>query len=605
MKQDVTVIIHPLNRVVTLRHGMNLLDALREAGIQVESICGGKGECGKCRVIIGRGTFTEHVHARRRPNREGCENVHLACEISVTGDLEITIPVESRVEHPQILLQTGIAPEEIDPSVRVFPVRATPPVPPFSGGSMCLTGYSGPRPRLSDDLFRTIRGMPAASAVLSRCSGTPEIIDIIGEDASLTGAAIDLGTTTVAVILVDLATGRVLGRDADLNTQITYGEELITRIAFAKRGNGLITLQQAAVSSINRVIHRLAHLTGIAPSQIRDVVLGGNTVMNHLVTGRDPSYLEMVDASVPRKPLICRAKSIGLDVHPGAYCYCLPNVSRFVGGDAVGDVLTSGMHRSPEISLVIDLGTNGEIVLGNRDWLASVSCASGPAFEGAGISHGMRAMRGAIEHVAIDPVSGAARLMVIGNTPPRGICGSGLIDAVTGMFDAGILDFKGKIISSHPCVRAGPEGPEYLVVPKVNAGISRDIVVTQRDMDYFMDSKAALCGAIGVLLKKYRVKVTDVRHVYLAGAFGAFTDVRNAVRFGIIPSFTNAQVQGIGNGSLSGAYLALLSCPMRTEGQKIAETMVYIDLLVDPDFIEEYTAALFIPGKKELFPETA
>ncbi|MDD1674015.1 MAG: ASKHA domain-containing protein [Methanomicrobiales archaeon] len=602
MKQDVTVIIHPLNRVVTLRHGMNLLDALREAGITVESICGGKGECGKCRIIVERGSFTEHVHARRRrTDRES--GVHLACEIAVTENLEITIPVESRVEHPQILLQTEVPQEEIAPAVTIFPVTVAPPVPPFSGGSIQLAGYSGPRPRIRDELLRTIQGTPAASALLTWSSGAPEIIDVVSGDASRTGAAVDLGTTTVAVVFVDLAAGRVLGRDADLNTQITYGEELITRIAFAKREGGLATLQQAAASSINRVIHRLARLTGIAPGQIQDVCLGGNTVMNHLVMGRDPAYLEMVDADVPRRPFIHRAKSLGLDVHPGAYCFCLPNVSRFVGGDAVGDVLTSRMHRSPDIALLIDLGTNGEIVLGNRDWLASVSCASGPAFEGAGISHGMRAMRGAIEHVTIDPATGAARLQVVGNTPPRGFCGSGLIDAVTGMFRAGILDFKGKIVPSHPAVRAGPEGPEYRMVPKEDTDISRDIVITQRDMDYFMDSKAALCGAIGVLLKKYRVQVADVRHVYLAGAFGAFTDMQNAVAFGIIPSFPNAQVHGIGNGSLSGSFITLLSSPMRTEAQAIADMMVYIDLLVDPDFIEEYTAALSIPGKKELFPD--
>jgi uncharacterized 2Fe-2S/4Fe-4S cluster protein (DUF4445 family) len=310
----------------------------------------------------------------------------------------------------------------------------------------------------------------------------------------------------------------------------------------------------------------------------------------------------MVDADVPRRPFVQRAKSLGLDVHPDAYCFCLPNVSRFVGGDAVGDVLAARMHRSADIALLIDLGTNGEIVLGNRDWLASVSCASGPAFEGAGISHGMRAMRGAIEHVTIDPATGVARLQVVGDALPRGICGSGLIDAVTGMFRAGILDFKGKIVPSHPSVRTGPEGPEYRMVAKEHTATHRDIVITQRDMDYFMDSKAALCGAIGVLLKKYRVQVADVRWVYLAGAFGAFTDMQNAAAFGIIPSFFNARVHGIGNGSLSGAFMTLLSYPLRTEAQEIADMMVYIDLLVDPDFIEEYTAALSIPGKKELFP---
>jgi uncharacterized 2Fe-2S/4Fe-4S cluster protein (DUF4445 family) len=260
------------------------------------------------------------------------------------------------------------------------------------------------------------------------------------------------------------------------------------------------------------------------------------------------------------------------------------------------------MHRSPELSLFIDLGTNGEIVLGCRDWLSSVSCASGPAFEGSGIKSGMRAMRGAIDHVWIDAETKDAQCTVIGKVPPRGICGSGIIDAAAEMVTAGVLDFAGKLADHCRNVRPGSEGLEYVLVPAAKTGIQRDIVITQRDIDYLLDSKAATCGAIAVLLKKYRLMVSDICHVYLAGAFGAFASVENAVRFGILPRFPKAEFHPIGNGSVAGAYLTLVNRKSRYEAQEIAQKMVYIDLLVDIDFIEEYSAALYIPGRPELFP---
>jgi len=610
MKQEVTVVFHPLNRVVSVPRGTNLLAAFREAGIQIESICGGKGECGKCRVIIDKGAYAERTltHKVHFTDDERAQGYHLACEITVTGNLEVTVPVESRIERPQILLGVGIGQgkNEINPSVVTYPLQVSAnPGLPFEGRSFRLTGYSGPRPDIPDTVYRKIQTSDAPQkAILTQTNGYPEMIDAIGQNASpiVYGIALDLGTTTVVGVLVNLATGEVPAQDATLNRQITYGEELITRISFAKKPDGLEVLQQAAAESINRVIESISASAGIQSTDVAECCIGGNTVMNHLLAGRDPAYLELVDADVSRRPFVLKAAAAGINLHPEAYCYCLPNVSRFVGGDAVGDVLSSGLHLQPDISLLIDLGTNGEIIVGNRDWIVSASCASGPAFEGAGISSGMRAMRGAIERVAIDPETGEATVQVIGGAKPRGICGSGLIDAVAGMFRAGVLDFKG-ILTSHPRVRTGHAGAEYVLVPADATATGRDIVITQQDMDYFMDSKAALCGAIGVLMKKYRLTVADIRHVYLAGAFGAYFDLKNAVAFGIIPSFPNAEIHSIGNGSLSGAYATLMSLEKREEAARIAGMMVYVDLLVDVDFIEEYTAALFIPGKKAYFPD--
>jgi len=317
----------------------------------------------------------------------------------------------------------------------------------------------------------------------------------------------------------------------------------------------------------------------------------------------DPAYLSMANVEVSRSPIIRKSRTLGIRAYPEAYVYCLPNVSRFLGGDAVGDVIASGMYDFDEVSLLVDMGTNGEIIFGNKSWLVSCSCASGPAFEGEGIKFGIRAMRGGIEHVKIDPKSFEAEYTVIGNTPPKGICGSGIIDVSAEMFSVGILDFAGKIVKGRtPLVRRGRDGLEYVVVPAEKTAIGRDIVITQRDMDYIMDSKAAACGAITVLMKKLKLSIYDIRNLYLAGAFGAYSDLRNATKLGIFPEFPNAKIRPIGNGSLSGAYATLLSVEKRDKAKAIAENMVYIDLLVDVEFTEKYSEAIYIPGKKEFFP---
>jgi uncharacterized 2Fe-2S/4Fe-4S cluster protein (DUF4445 family) len=353
---------------------------------------------------------------------------------------------------------------------------------------------------------------------------------------------------------------------------------------------------------VNEVLEKLFTDSGVQPGEVSDVSVGGNTVMNHLFAGLESSYLEIANVEVPREPIIVKAGRVGLNVNPETYVYCLPNVSRYLGGDAVGDVIASGMHRSEEMSLMVDLGTNGEIVFGNNKWLFSCSCASGPAFEGEGVRHGMRAAVGGIDHVWIDPETKDARVSIIGDAPAKGICGSGLIDLVAELYRAGVMDFSGKLVASAANVRVGKWGLEYLVVPAERTSIGKDIVLTQADLDYVIDSKAAACGAVTVLMKKLRIGIRDVKHVYLAGAFGTYTDMGSATTLGIFPEFPEGQFHPIGNGSLSGAYATLMSVEKRREAAEVAGKMVYVDLLVDVEFIEEYSKALYIPGDKEYFP---
>jgi len=611
MKKRFIVVFNPMNKVVEVEQGVTLLDAARDAGIMISSICGGHGECGTCKVILERGKVSElsTKHRKLLSPQETDKGYRLACLTRVLSDCEVTIPVESRIFSPKILLNMDTVVERIDPASRKYLVEL--PLPSsFKGQSAKLRGYKGPNPRMSEEISEKMLSMSnekSLTATLSVTDKYPEVIDIEAGDRTRSnyGLAVDLGTTTIVSFLVDLRDGKILGKVSELNSQITYGEALVSRISYAGNPEGLKKLKDCAVGSISDLVNKLTTDLRIKEEEITDVCISGNTVMNHLLTGMDPSYLGYVDGNekVSREPIIMKTKDLGIKANPEAYVYCLPNVSRFLGGDAVGDVLTSGMYESNGLSLLVDMGTNGEIIFGNNKWLMSCSCASGPAFEGGGIKFGIRAMRGGIEHVKINPKTLKAKCTVIGETAPRGICGSGIIDTVAEMFSTGILDFTGKIVEAKtPLVRKGGDGLEYVLVHGEKTDIGTDIVITQRDMDYLMDSKAATCGAIVVLMRKLKISIYDVRNVYLAGAFGAYADLKNVTKFGIFPEFPNAKVRPIGNGSIAGAYAALLSVEKRKKAEEIAKKLFYVDLLVDPMFSEAYSESLYIPGSKEFFP---
>ncbi|MFB0558409.1 MAG: ASKHA domain-containing protein [Candidatus Bathyarchaeia archaeon] len=612
----IRVLFDPINREVEAQRGDVLLDIMREAGIRIESLCGGKGQCGKCKVILERGEVerVSKTHEKLLSHDELERGYLLACMVRLLGDCTFTIPAESRVESPKILLSAELTIEKPDPSTSKYLLESSPFVDTpllIPRRRIRLKRYSGLQPRIDDDIYGKMQilsdGGPF-TATVTRTSEFPEIIDVeSGDRIGINyGLALDIGTTTIVGILVDLTNGDILGRASELNRQITYGEELVTRISFVRDPEGLSKLQRIVVSSINDIVRKLTDEADVDPDGITDICAGGNTVMNHLLAGIDPTYLEMANVEVSRDPIVRKAKRLGLYTNPEAYVYCVSNVSRFLGGDAVGDVLASNMHKSEEISLMVDLGTNGEIIFGNSSWLFSSSCASGPAFEGEGVRHGMRGARGGIDHIKIDPETYRAEVSVIGDAKPKGICGSGLIDLAAEMFRVRVLDFVGKLVPRKtPLVREGKWGLEYVVVSAEETATGQDIVLTQADLDYVIDSKAAACGAITVLMKKLKIGIEDVKHLYLAGAFGNYTDLENATRLGIFPEFPNVDVHPIGNGSLSGAYATLMSMEKRVEAREIAEKMVYVDLLVDVEFMEEYSRALYIPGAKEYFPSYA
>ena len=614
MADLIRVLFHPMEKESLVPVRTTVLEAIQSAGIQVESICGGKGECNKCKVIHARGDCDagSPESLKGLTPEEISRRYCRACQTHVLGPCEFIIPVESRIDSPKILLAYHGEAGSLSPSVTKHLLITAPAGHESSGHrSLKLADYTGQRPHITREQHdRMACGNELLTVTITRSTGYPEVMKIETGDTTGNnyGIALDLGTTTVVGILVNLLTGKACAEASALNRQITCGEELLTRIAAAKRPGGRARLQLAATESINAVISKLLSSAGLEPDAINDVCIAGNTVMHYLLLGYDPGILEIANADIPRAPTVVKARTLGLHTHGDACVWCLPDVSRFIGGDAVGDTVASGMYTSHELSLVVDLGTNGEVILGNAEWMASVSCASGPAFEGAGISSGLRAMKGAIDHVTIDPASGNVAWTTIGNERPKGICGSGIIDAAAAMAGAGIMDFTGRLVEGRSGVRQradtgnGDPGLEFVLVEKGQTATGRDIVITRDDLTYLMDSKAAVCGSIGVLLKKYRVPVGDVRRVYLAGAFGAYADTAKIVKFGIIPDFFRAEFHQIGNGSLSGAAAALVSRTKRHDAEKVARKMVYIDLLVDADFIEEYSSALHIPGKPEYFP---
>jgi len=579
MVDRVKVIFNPMDKMVEVERGTILLDAIREAGINIRSICGGDGECGTCKVILNKGEVS-HISTKYKDwlsPQEISEGYYLACQIRILSDSEFTIPVESRITSPKILLSSEMTIDKLDPESKKY-LATLLPAQSGEHRQIRLHNYSGPSPKVSDDVYdKLLRMKEPITATLSRGNTPPEIIDVESGDRTNSnyGLAIDVGTTTIVALLIDLTNGKILGKASALNSQITYGETLVTRIAFSRKAeNGLQKLKQAAVQTINDLVNNLTSSAGIINEEITSVSAGGNTVMNHLLAGVDVDYLWFVDANdkVPRSPIIKKAKELGLHTNPEAHVYCLPNVSRFLGGDAIGDVVASGMYDSDEISLCVDMGTNGEIIFGNNDWL-------------------------------ISPETLEAEYQVIGNESPRGICGSGIIDAAAEMFHVGVLDFSGKIVAGRtPLVREGRDGLEYVIAPAEKTAIGRDIVVTQQDMEYLMDSKGAALGGIMVLMKKFNFSIYDVKNLYLAGAFGAYTDLKNATKLGIFPEFPNAKTRPIGNGSLSGAYTTLLSMKKRGHANAIAQKMLYIDLLADVMFAETYSEAIYIPGPKELFP---
>ncbi len=511
--------------------GKTLKEAAGELGIELESICGGEQKCGKCRVIIenGQENLSQMDESERKLLTPGNIDAgyRLACAARILGQVSVFVPEQS-----------------------------------IAGGMVILEGGK-------------------------------ELIVEPDPTNEQYGMAFDIGTTTVVGYLIDLRSGAVAAVDSTLNPQVSFGEDVMSRIAYAtKNEDGLEKLNRIIIAAMNEIIKNVASEAGIEPSDISRATAVGNTTMHHFFLGIDPKSLGVAPFTpVVLESVDVRAKELGLGISEAGYVHVLPNVAGFVGADTVGVLIASEPYKQEGTTLTIDVGTNGEIVLSGNGRMTAASCATGPALEGAHIRHGMRAKPGAIEHMRIDRETYDVRCEVIGNVRPVGICGSGVIDAVAGMLEAGILQKNGRFDQDARTdrLRQGADGYEFVIAAK------DDIVITQKDISEVRLAKAALYAGAKVLMK--HAGVSGVDRICLAGAFGSHIDPRAAMVIGMFPDCPLENVRAIGNAAGDGARMALVNAKKRAEAKEIAGKIEYIELTVDPDFETEFVNAMHLPHR--------
>jgi uncharacterized 2Fe-2S/4Fe-4S cluster protein (DUF4445 family) len=635
------VTFHPSETKLTVDQDENLLQAAMEAGIHINASCGGSGTCGKCKIKILRGT-SEPSKDPKLYQWEHDEGFRLACLTRVHDDLEVEIPLESQVDRSVLKLKGDrtanrylLSPQdiyqlvkewELDPTVFKRAVKLEPPtlkdnVSDLTRLTMALSRQHGIEGISAD--FRVIMKLGRilrqadwkATVTLVLTKKGHKLINVEPGDTTRQNYSIvlDIGTTTIFGQLLDLSgcvvvacpdgqcdgtTLFALAEASDYNAQISYGEDVITRIVYSQRPGGLKKLQEVVISTINRIIQELLEMSHIDCSLISHLVVAGNTTMTHLLLGLDPKTIRE-EPYVPTANFIppVRAVHLGILIGEHVHMYVFPMVASYVGGDIVAGVLGSGIFQRETLTLYMDIGTNGEIVLGNKDWLASVSCSAGPAFEGAGIKFGVRATRGAIEEVSIHPRTFEPMVLTIGRATPIGICGSGLIDTVAELLAVGLIDQNGKFHRDLPTdrVRKGPDGYEYVLVQKDMTSIHEDIVLTEIDIENLIRTKGAIYAGCKVLLESVGLRFADLQQFIIAGGFGRHLDLEKAIFIGLLPEIDIRKFIFVGNGSLLGARLLSFSRDLLKEAERIALMMTNLELSHHPTFMNEFVAAMFLP----------
>ncbi len=636
--KDHMVIFQPSGSRGRIKAGKTVLDASRELGVGIENICGGKHTCGKCRVIVQEGVFEKFgitssmknltplssEESKKLKPAEIEKNYRLACATKIKGDVLLFVPEESRSGGQIVRKAAGEIKVDIDPSIGKYYVELEKPTLEDSEGDFERLIKSLEKNHKLKGLkidFTALRTLPdilrKGDWKVTVATWNDEIIKVEpGVNDRMVGLAVDVGTTTVVGYLTDLRTGKVLAVDSLMNPQVQFGEDVMARITYAmSEERGLQRMYDAIIEGINSIASNVAREAGISNEDILEAVLVGNTAMHHIFLGINP---EPVGLS-PFPPAIhhsidVKARDIGLRLCSGANVHALPIEAGFVGADNMGVVLAVEPERSDETLLIIDIGTNGEIVLGNKERLLSTSCATGPAFEGAQIKYGMRAAPGAIERIKIDPATYDVRFKVIGKTgwhtdyPPedmnaRGICGSGIIEAVAEMFKAGIIRKNGTFnpeIKSTRLKKDGEAGHEFVIAWQDETSIGKDITVTLPDIRAMQLAKGALYTGCKILMK--RMGIQEVDRVILAGAFGSYIDREASMVIGMFPDCDLEKVVAIGNAAGDGARIALLNRDKRLTANKLATRIRYVELTVDPEFQTEFMRAMYFPHMKDRFP---
>ncbi|KAA3656674.1 MAG: DUF4445 domain-containing protein [Chloroflexi bacterium] len=642
------------NRSVEVATGTLLTDAATKAGVFVAEPCGGQGRCGRCAVKVVSGAVRRRS-TLRLSDEDVADGYALACQAVVEGDANILVPeqetLERRLTSDRLVADVQVPPgydAQRDQSLQRVAIKLSPPsmddqTDDWSRLETAIRKATGiadisvslPVLRRMGGVLREGEWLVTAVLHVSKPPGGSETSGRLiqlkpgheAPDAPLWGISIDIGTTTATVWLVDLISGQVVAQASEYNRQIQRGEDVISRVIYAGKKNGQQDLRELVLKSLNTLVHRVCTKAsgewrvasegvvsgesqvasnGPAPAtrnplpatDILKATIAGNSIMMHLLLGiaAESIRLSPFVTAVNHIPTLTAAE-LGLQIYPEAVVECLPGVASYVGADISAGVLSSKLDDTELVSLFMDIGTNGEIVLGCRDWLITCACSAGPAFEGAGVGDGMRATRGAIEEVWIDGTTFEPTIRIIGDSKPRGLCGSALISLLGEMFMTGVIDKGGNFNLQLPSerVRSGENGPEYVVVWASETWHEKDIAITHVDVDNLLRAKAAIYAGIDVLADSVGIPLEMVEEVLIGGSFGKFINVEKAILIGLLPDKPWEQFKFLGNTAVLGAYHALLNQTDQQRISDIAGRMTYIELSADNSFYEAFTSALFLP----------
>jgi len=629
------VIFEPSGRRVHVSSGKSILEAAQELGADIQNVCGSQAQCGKCKVRIIEGVSgnqgnssstkklspVEDNEKNHLTDRQLAAGWRLACQARVFGDVVVMVPDESRADRQVISKNPGSRKIDLNPAIKQYFVSLPPadlndPTADWERLSVAmedkfgLTGLAVEYPVLME-LPQAIHSKNWEVTVSVRHQR--KLVSIrSGLGRKTLGLAVDIGTTSLAVYLCDLNTGKVLATGSMVNPQIVFGEDVISRISYSMtKSDGTAILNKVIVQGINDLIRDTTNRMDVEASDIIDVTCVGNTCMHHIFLGCDIRYLGRSPFTpVIHRSMDVRARDIGLKISPGAYIHLLPVIAGFVGADTVGVLIAEEPYNRDEITLIIDVGTNGELILGNRNRLICSSCATGPAFEGATIRHGMRAAQGAIEAIHVDPSTLEVELSIIGNTAEttgqdkvkaKGICGSGIIDGVAEMFVAGILKKNGQFDKKLKTqrLRFDSEGPVFIIAWPHETTTGQEIVICLDDVRAVQMAKGAIYAAAKLMMDELGVRQLD--KVILAGAFGSFINRKAAVAIGLFPDCELENVRAVGNAAGDGARMALLNMEKRKEADIEASKIEYVELTTRPDFQKEYARAMYFPHMTDQF----
>jgi uncharacterized 2Fe-2S/4Fe-4S cluster protein (DUF4445 family) len=622
-----TIQFLPHNKQITVADGESLIRAAMEAGVHINASCGGGGVCGKCRVRIESGEVEGGI-SEKLTDQDREKGYRLACLAKVTSDLTVRIPVESEVETSR-LTQTMDRHTARAMTVNVEDLKQDglfiPPVekiyleldPAVEGDNRADVARIMHHLRIHHDEHRLtmdlslIRRVPdiirqenfkVTATILRpvREDGKNEIINIEPGDTTNRNFAIavDIGTTTVFGQVMDLQSGEVLAQQGEFNAQISYGEDVISRIMYAEKGDGLATLHKRVVETINKIIKGIIKKAKIGTHEVSTITLAGNSTMTQLLLNINPSYIRRdpyVPASILYPPF--HATEIGLELAEHTTALVYPGVSSYVGGDIISGIMASGMYRSPELTLYMDIGTNAEIAIGHQEWMVCTAASAGPAFEGGGVKFGMRAAKGAVEDVSINPATYEPMIITVGNEKAKGICGSGLITLAARLLETGIIDSRGKFNQELDTlrIRQTDEIWEYVLVYEKDTQIERDITITEPDLDNLIRAKGAMYSAALTLLDEIGLKVNDIERIILAGGFGSYVDLASAITIGLLPEIEPDKVTYLGNGSLLGCRINCLTNSLRQQVTQVVNMMTNFELASTPSYMDHYMGALFLP----------